>query len=155
MYFCLEVPKVMGVLSASRVGLLGGSFLPLTKVPWVCKERGNVIMALGRVSLELLQHGLLSAWLSSPTEDLSSMTSRLRDGRARRAFQKRQRTLERRQQQSTLYQTRNMLCRQLARPLACHLLRYIPAYDQDCTLAHRNRDALSVEIKTHDLSDHA
>lgn len=34
--FCFDEPKVIGVLSASKVGLLGGSLLPFTNVPCVC-----------------------------------------------------------------------------------------------------------------------
>ena len=36
MNFCFDEPKVIGVLSVSKVGLLGGSLLPFTNVPCVC-----------------------------------------------------------------------------------------------------------------------
>ncbi len=43
MYFCFDEPKVIvvGVLSVSKVGLLGGSLLPLTNVPCVCRAAKN------------------------------------------------------------------------------------------------------------------
>ncbi len=41
MYFCFDDPKVMECLSVSKVGLLGGSLLPLTNVPCVCEAAKN------------------------------------------------------------------------------------------------------------------